>query len=189
MAWLSPDRFHGSARRLAAVITLPSIVRRTVLTSPLPPQSPQRDGWLPGAAPEPSQFEHSTSVGISTSRSTPVAASSSVTTTSARTSGPLVEVPRSPTSTEERREQIRDAADVTEIAEALAPGAASSPKSVVLLSLPRVGQHVVRVGDLFEPLLGDGVARVRVRMVLASELAIGALYLFLSCVSATPRTS
>ena len=43
---------------------------------------------------------------------------------------------------------------------------------VVLLAPLLVGQHRVRLGDLLEPLLGRGVALVRVRVVLAGQLAV-----------------
>src|SRR5271166_4153498 len=43
---------------------------------------------------------------------------------------------------------------------------------VVFLAPLLVGQHRVRLGDLLEPLLGRGVALVRVRVVLAGQLAV-----------------
>src|SRR5262249_42737526 len=42
----------------------------------------------------------------------------------------------------------------------------------------RIGQHVVRLGDLLEPVLGSGIL-VDVGMVLAGQLAVGPLDLIL----------
>ena len=50
---------------------------------------------------------------------------------------------------------------------------------VVLLALLGVAEHVVRGGDLLEPLLGLLVARVRVGVVLLGELLVGARDLLL----------
>jgi hypothetical protein len=49
---------------------------------------------------------------------------------------------------------------------------AGHPKLVVQLALLRIREHVVRLGDLLEALLGRPVARVDVRVVLARELAV-----------------
>ena len=65
------------------------------------------------------------------------------------------------------------------------PGAPKPPKPaaageqlaglVVLLALGRVGEHAVGLGDLLEPRLGLGVARVLVRVQVARELAVDLL--------------
>src|SRR6185437_5749660 len=75
--------------------------------------------------------------------------------------------------------------DVTEVEAAEAallpgPGAGRHPEAaaeqrarlVVLLAPLLVGQHRIRLGDLLEPLLGRGVTLVRVRVVLACQLAV-----------------
>ena len=71
--------------------------------------------------------------------------------------------------------------DVVLLAPAAVPAAAAGteaaareqgPGLVVLLALGVVGQHVVRLGDLLEPLLGRLVARVLVRVELAGQLAV-----------------
>ena len=51
--------------------------------------------------------------------------------------------------------------------------------AVVLGALLGVGEHVVRLVDLLEALLGRLVARVHVRVVLAGELPEGRLDLLL----------
>src|SRR5581483_5061138 len=66
-----------------------------------------------------------------------------------------------------------DAAAVATARHAEAAGAEQRPCLVVLPALGLVGQHVVGLGDLLELLLGRGVALVRVRVMLARELAIG----------------
>jgi hypothetical protein len=80
-----------------------------------------------------------------------------------------------PTPTEHLPEQVADVGTtgVTDV-EREAARTASSPRSgghrtestnlVVLRPLGRVAQHVVRSGDLLEPLFGDGITRVLVGM-------------------------
>ena len=59
------------------------------------------------------------------------------------------------------------------------PGPAEdAAAAVVALALLRIAEHVVGLGDLLEALLGAGVL-VRVRVVLARELAVGLLDLVL----------
>src|SRR5205085_10480738 len=58
-------------------------------------------------------------------------------------------------------------------------GAERAGSAVVLLALLRVRQDVVGVLDLLESLLGLGVARVLVRVVLPHELAVGLLQVVL----------
>ena len=48
-------------------------------------------------------------------------------------------------------------------------------EGVVLLALLGIGEDVVGLLDLLEPLLGLGIARVVVRVVLAGELPVGLL--------------
>ena len=57
------------------------------------------------------------------------------------------------------------------------PAAAREDRAaaVVLLALLGIRQDVVGLGDLLEALLGRGVPRVAVRVVLARELAVGLL--------------
>src|SRR5262249_62233127 len=91
---------------------------------------------------------------------------------------------------EVREQAAEDVAQVAEVpdVEALAEGeAAVRPRppvlraeAVVLLPLLRVGEDVVGALDLLEALLRGGVARIRVRVVLARELAVRLLDLVLA---------
>src|SRR5262249_17359504 len=84
---------------------------------------------------------------------------------------------------EEAAEEVAEIAEVVvaagvaevEVARIEPRAAAVAAECVVLLALLRVGERVVRVLDLLELLLGGGVARVLVRVVLGGELAVGLL--------------
>src|SRR5215207_10996717 len=87
---------------------------------------------------------------------------------------------------EDARQDVREA---TEVGRGRAAGAARAraaervggaeqPAAVVALALLRVREHVVGLGDLLEAVLRAGVL-VRVRVVLARELAVGLLDLVL----------
>ena len=67
--------------------------------------------------------------------------------------------------------------DVFGVAEVVDPGPLQPgvPVAVVALALLLVGEDLVRLGRLLEALLGLGVARVLVGVVLQGELAIGFL--------------
>src|SRR5205085_6455033 len=83
-----------------------------------------------------------------------------------------------PAAAEEPAEQVAEIADVEVEARAAEPAGPRHPiraEGVVLLPLLRVGEEVVGVLHLLEPLLGGVVARVPVRVVLAGELAVGLL--------------
>ena len=58
----------------AAVTIWPRIERRTSRTSPAPPHTSQRAGWVPGSQPEPSQRSHATGRRTSTVAVVPNAA-------------------------------------------------------------------------------------------------------------------
>ena len=58
----------------AAVTIWPRIERRTSRTSPAPPQTSQRAGWVPGSQPEPSHRSHDTGRRMSTVAVVPNAA-------------------------------------------------------------------------------------------------------------------
>src|SRR5439155_1307151 len=88
-------------------------------------------------------------------------------------------------ASEEAAEEVAQVGEVEPLrveAEATGPGpgAVLAAEAVVLLALLRVREHVVGVLDLLEALLRLGVARVRVRMVLPGELAVGLLDLVLA---------
>ena len=53
--------------------------------------------------------------------------------------------------------------------------APEEPAGVVLLALVGVGERVVGLLDVFETLLGSGVVRIAIRVVLAGQLAVGLL--------------
>jgi len=57
---------------------------------------------------------------------------------------------------------------------------------VVHLPLLRVGQHLIRLGDFLEPLLGLRV-RVDVRMEFPGQPAVGLLDIVRACVAADPK--
>src|SRR4051794_232200 len=86
---------------------------------------------------------------------------------------------------EQVREDVAEAAGLEAAEAALATagarpaapatGAEEDPAAVVLLALVRVAHDVVGGLDLLEALLGLGVVRVAVRVVLARELAVGLL--------------
>src|SRR5690606_14531922 len=69
------------------------------------------------------------------------------------------------------------AEDVLEAARTGAAGGEARTRShgadlVVLLALLRVGEHCVRLADLFELCFGLGIALVGIRVILARQLAI-----------------
>src|ERR1044072_7050053 len=75
----------------------PNTDDETDCSRPLPPQSEQLSGLVPGAAPVAPQVGQGTATGRCTLRLTPLAASSSSTSTSARTSAPRdLRAPRPP---------------------------------------------------------------------------------------------
>src|SRR5256886_13339478 len=83
---------------------------------------------------------------------------------------------------EDAAEEIAEVAEVAdvEVAEVdVAALEAAAPvrraEGVVLLALLRIGEQVVGALDFLESLLGRGVARITVRVVLARELAVGLL--------------
>src|SRR3954471_23366861 len=94
-----------------------------------------------------------------------------------------------PTGVEDARQDVRERAEVARRAGSPCAAAAGRPApgpaaaedraaAVVLLALLGVAQDVVGLGDLLEALLGAGVL-VRVRVVLARELAVRLLDLLL----------
>src|SRR5699024_2128610 len=101
--------------------------------------------------------------------------------------------PASAASAEQPAEQVAEplaapglAEQVTDV-EVSGPAAAlgtvgapeQRPGVVVLLAFGLVGQDVVGLGDLLEPLLGCGVALIGVGVVLSREFAVGLLDLVL----------
>ena len=67
------------------------------------------------------------------------------------------------------------------------PPTPARPNVSYRLPTLRVGQHLVRLVDLLEALLGGGI-RVDVRVPLLGELAEGALDLGVEAPRSTPRT-
>ena len=53
------------------------------------------------------------------------------------------------------------------------------PKAVVLLALFGIAEHLIGLTDFLEALLSGLITRIDVRMMLAGQLAVGLLYLFL----------
>ncbi len=86
-------------------------------------------------------------------------------------------------STEERVEDVAEAAAEPEWVAAGTGCGTFGPERVVTPPPLGVGQRLVRDGDLLELCLGRRVVRVRVGMQLASTLAIGALDLVLAGVT------
>ena len=85
---------------------------------------------------------------------------------------------------EEPAEEIAEVAEVADVEVEAAAGLAAAAcavrtERVVLLALLRVLQHVVRRLDLLEARLRALVARVAIRVMLARELAVRLLDLFL----------
>jgi hypothetical protein len=83
---------------------------------------------------------------------------------------------------EDAAEEIAEVAEITdvEVAEVdVATLEAAAPvrraEGVVLLALLRIREQVVGALDFLEPLLGRGVARITVRVVLAREVPVGLL--------------
>jgi hypothetical protein len=76
------------ARHGEAVTICPRTDRRTSRTSPVPPQTSQRDGCVPGSHPEPSHRSHLTGMRISIGCTTPNAASCSMSSISTSASYP-----------------------------------------------------------------------------------------------------
>src|SRR4029078_4125360 len=91
-----------------------------------------------------------------------------------------------PRAAEQPAEDVAQVAEVGEIeavevdAAGTGPAPVGGAEAVVLLPLLRVGEYVVGALDLLEALLRRGVARVRVRVVLARELAVRLLDLVLA---------
>src|SRR4029079_1840103 len=74
--------------------------------------------------------------------------------------------------------QVEPGRGVAEVGALEAPALAGperAAEAVVLLAPVGIGERVVRLADRLEALLGRRVARVRVRVVAAGELAVGLL--------------
>src|SRR6185312_13489057 len=69
----------------------------------------------------------------------------------------------------------RGVAEVGALEASALAGPERAAEAVVLLAPVRIGERVVRLPDRLEALLGRRVARVRVRVVLAGQLAVGLL--------------
>jgi hypothetical protein len=66
-------------------------------------------------------------------------------------------------------------AESAEIAEAVARAVSDAAEAIVLRAFLRIGEHLVRFVDLLEAVLRRGLVVSDVGVVLARELAIGAL--------------
>src|SRR2546429_9754097 len=98
--------------------------------------------------------------------------------------GPAARAPAGPppAASKETAEETAEIAEITdvEVAEVdVAALEAAAPvrraEGVVLLALLRIGEQVVGALNFLEPLLGGGVTRIPVRVVLARELSVGLL--------------
>src|SRR6185503_10393634 len=97
---------------------------------------------------------------------------------------------------EDPRQDVRERAEVGGGRAAPGPAAGGAPEGiaagehraapVVLLALVRIAEHVVGLGDRLEALLGPRVG-VRVRVVLARELAVGLLDVLLGGLLVDPQ--
>ena len=105
----------------------PRIVRRTVRTSPAPPQVRQVEGWVPGSHPEPRQRSHSTGIRSSTGFVAPNTASSRSRTRWTSASGPRARPagPRAPPNPAPKKASNRSE---TPKSNPPAPGPAPAPK-------------------------------------------------------------
>jgi len=135
-------------------------------TCPVPRQRSQRSGWVPGRAPLPPQGSQGRVLGISISQ-----VGAALSPAAGAAAAGAEEIP------EEVVEDVAEVAEVAEVLEARAAGGADAfvPEAVVGPALVPVGEHRVGLRRLLEALLGLGVVRVAVGVVLESELAIGGL--------------
>ncbi len=167
------------------------------LDMPVPLQRGQTRGLVPGLAPVPRQVRQAPVPASWIGTVTPLSASPNANVTSASRSAPRRGGLGPTAAAEHAAEDVAEAAGPT--ARAAAPeevgqverdataGAARAAghaeaaraeqraRLVVLLALRRVGQHVVGLGDLLEPLLGLRVPGIGVGVVGAGQLAVGLL--------------
>ena len=172
----------------------PNMLRAARRTSPLPPQVVQGVGLVPGLAPLPSHALQRSSALSLTVFLTPVATSVRVSRTVTRMSWPAARRPprarrrrrstRSRPSAEVAHEDVERFAqiDVVEPEARRRPPTPGLAVAVVGRALLRIAEHLVRLGDLLEPLLGLGRG-VPVGMVLHGELAVRLLDLGLGRVA------
>ena len=180
-----PHAGHGRE-----VITWPRNERVTWLTSPRPPQTSQVSGWVPGAVPSPEQVGQTTAVSTARSLVAPNAHSDRSSSTRmvafrprlARLRGPRVAAPAP-------KNASMMSLNGNPAAEAARPAAGRRERigaQVVHLALLGVGEHLVGLGDLLEPLLRLRVG-VDVRMQFTGQPPVRLLDLFRVGVPRTPR--
>src|ERR1017187_7581658 len=160
-------------------ITWPRNERVTWLTSPRPPHTSQVSGCVPGAVPSPEQVGQTTAVSTASSFVEPNAHSDRSSSTrivafrpppgpAARPAGPRA-------SAEEGIHDVAERETRRETAGASAPGRGERVGShVIHLPLARVGEHLIGLGDLLEPLLGLRVW-IDIRMQLPGQPPVGLL--------------
>ncbi len=161
-------------------MTWPRNDRVTWLTSPRPLQTSQVVGWVPGAVPSPEQVGQTTAVSTTRSLVVPNAhsdRSSSTRMVALRPRRARLRGPRGPAPPPKNASMMSLNGNPA-APKPPAPAAAARRErigaQVVHLALLRVGEHLVGLGDLLEPLLGLRV-RVDVRVQLAGEPPVGLL--------------
>ena len=173
---VSTTRPSPSQRGQAPVRTnCPKTLCETCWTRPAPPQTSQVTGTVPGAAPLPPHVSQVWATRVGTLTEIPLYASASA-DLGARDDVAAARRPAAACLLAEERLAEERAEDVGEVAEVEVrrrePTAAEafSPVAVVGRAAFRVGEHLVRLGRLAEPLLGVRLLR-NVGMELARELA------------------
>ena len=156
-------------------------------------------GDLPGAAPLPLHWSHSSRRRTFTCLVTPNTASSNSSVRSSRISAPRCARDRRRrastaehvTKSEKVAEDVLHVDEVRRIESATAAiaGNARMSEAVVARTLLAVGQHRVRFAAFLELLFRFRIVRIAVGMVLHRQLAIGALDLLLGRRAPIPRIS
>ena len=179
ITWPSPPHL-GQA---LAVTIWPSMLWRTRCTCPRPLHSLHVTGLVPSPAPLPLQrdrdggAEHGLlegDVGDGLEILPPRRAGRAPLAATAEGAAPTS------TGAEERLEQVAEAAASEHVAHVLAARRTTDPLlAVAVVAGPRIGvaEHLIGLGDLLELLLGRGIAGVRIRVQLASALAVRLLQL------------
>ena len=156
---------------------------------PRPPQRGQTIGEVPGFAPLPRQVAQVACFGTVTATSAPSIACSNDSCTSVSRSRPRAGACRGAAAApEDGREDVAEVGGEAAAAEPRAAAEAGEHAAgVVLLALLGVRERVVGLLDLLEALLGLRVVLVAVGVVLARQLAVGALDLVRGRLAARPR--
>ena len=163
-------------------------------STPRPWQTGHTAGAVPGRAPVPRQVPQAACVATETGTCAPSTACSKdsetvVSRSRPRSAAGLVRTPPPRPAARRVEDPGQDVREGAEVGPGAPPPPAAPPPNgpgaaedaaaaVVALALLGIAEDVVGLGDLLEALLGAGVL-VRVRVVLARELAVGLLDLVL----------